>query len=480
MKERIITGIFCLLFIGHHKVFSQQQGNLNRLTLKQCVDAAIKNNLQVRQSDLQMQTGGVNLNQAKSNLFPDLFANLNHGMNQGRSIDPFTNSYINQQFTYGNYNLNSSIVLFNGFQMRNLIKQNALTYEADKMDLQQTKDNVTLNVILAYLQILNNEEQLTQAKNQAEVTRVQAERSNIMNQSGAILPAQLYDLKGQLAGDELAIVTNQNALNAAKLSLAQLMNVPYNENLIVEKLTEDTLNPGYENNPGALYNVSLKQLAIVKAAELRKQSALKGVQVARGLHYPTVNLSGSLLTNYSNAASRDIPLNTVETSSGDYVDIAGSKVPVMTQRTNFLSQKISYGDQFKNNYNTSVFLSIQIPILNNFRARNRVALAKIDLRNAEVAEQTVKTQLSQNIEQAYFNMTASLEKYKTLQQQVGDFSESFRTAEVRFNAGAITQVDYLIAKNNVDRSRANLIATKYDYLFRIKILDYYQNNLSLE
>lgn len=479
MKERIIAGVLCLLFIGQLNVFSQP-GNQNRLTLKQCVDAAIKNNLQVRQSDLQMQAGAVNVNQAKSNLFPDLFANANHGINQGRSIDPFTNSYINQQFTYGQYSLGSSVVLFNGFQMQNLIKQNALSYEASKMDLQQTKDNVTLNVILAYLQILSSEEQLMQSKNQAEVTRRQVERLNIMNESGAIPPAQLYDLKGQLAGDEITIVSNQNALNAAKLLLAQLMNVPYNERLTVDKITADTLTLGYNSNPAALYDVSLKQLAIVKAAELRKQSAAKGVQVARGLHYPTINLGGNLLTNYSNAASKDIPLNTVETSSGDYVDIAGSKVPVMTTRTNYSSQKISYGDQFKNNYNTSVYLSIQIPILNNFRARNRVALAKIDLRTAEVAEQTVKTQLNQNIEQAYFNMTASLEKYKTLQQQVSDYSESFRTAEVRFNAGAITQVDYLIAKNYLDRSRANLITTKYDYLFRLKILDYYQNNLSLE
>jgi outer membrane protein len=479
MKERIITGIICLFFIAQIKVFAQQ-GKVYRLTLRQCVEAAIKNNLLVKQSDLQMQTGDVNLSQAKANLFPDLFANLNHGMNQGRSIDPFTNSYIDQKFTYGNYSLGSSVTLFNGFQLKNLIKQNAYAYEASKMDLQQTKDNVTLNVILAYLQILNNEEQLQQSKNQAEVSRRQLERLNVMNASGAVPPAQLYDLKGQLANDELAIVTNQNALNAAKLALAQLMNVSYNENLTVDKITGDTLNLQYGNGPAELYEVSVKQLAVVKAAELRKQSALKGVQVARGYHSPLVGLSGSFNTNYSNAATREVALNTVEAPSGDYINFSGSKFPVMTTRTNYSSQKISYGDQFKNNYNTALGLSIQIPILNSFRAKNRVALAKIELRNAEVVEQTTKTQLSQNIEQAYFNMTASMQKYRTLQQQVSDFSESFRIAEVRFNAGDITQVDYLVAKNNVDRSRANLIATKYDYLFRLKILDYYQNKLSLD
>lgn len=478
MKERIIAAVVCLILFAQNEAFAQAN-NEYKLTLKQCVDSAITNNLQVRQSDLQMQTTAVNLSQARSNLLPDLFGNLGHGFNQGRSIDPFTNSYINQQITYGNYSLSSTVVLFNGFQLKNLIKQNSLTYEANKMDLQQTKDNVMLNVILAYLQILNNEEQLQQSITQAEVTRKQVERLTVMNQAGAIPPAQLFDLRGQLANDELAIVTNQNALNSAKLTLSQLMNVRYQSNLEVEKVAADTLALQYNNDPQALYDFSVKQLAIVKAAELRTQSALKSVQVARGLYYPTVGLSGSFNTNYSNAATKDILVNTQEVPSGDYVNVGGSKVPVITTKTNYVSQKISYGDQFNNNYNTSVFLSIQVPILNKFRARNRVALAKIDLRNAEVVAATVKTQLSQNIEQAYFNMTAASDKYKTLVRQVADFTESFRTAEVRFTAGAINQVDYLIAKNNVDRSNANLISAKYDYILRVKILDYYQGKLTL-
>lgn len=478
MKERIIGFIAWLLIIGQPNLLAQT-GNANKLTLKQCVEAAINNNLLVKQSDLQMKTGQVNLRQSKANVLPNLFAEVGHGINEGRSIDPFTNGYINQQLTFANYSLNSQVILFNGFQLKNLIKQNSLTYEANKMDLQQTKDNLTLNVILAYLQILNNEEQLQQSRNQAEVTLRQVERLNIMSQSGAIAPAELYDLKGQLANDELAIVNNRNALNSAKLSLAQLMNVTYKSNVEVEKITPDTLTLQYNNDPASLYNISVKQLALVKAAEFRKQSALKSVKVAKGFYYPTIALSGSFNTNYSNAALRSVPLNTVETASGDFVNLSGSKVPVMTTRTNYSSEKIPYRDQFNNNYNTQVYLSIRVPIFNGFNAKNRVALAKIGLKNAEAAAETVKTQLNQSIEQAYFNMTAAMEKYKTLQQQVRDFSESYRTAEVRFNAGAINQVDYLVAKNNVDRSNANLITAKYDYIFRLKILDYYQNQLSL-
>src|SRR4051812_39785294 len=183
MKERIFACLLSLsVFVSGEAV---SQTNEQRLTLRQAVDAAINNNLLVQQTDLQMQAAQVNVKQAKANLLPDLFANANQGINEGRSIDPFTNSYVNQRIGFGNYSLSSSVTLFNGFQLLNLIKQNALTYEANKMDLQQQKDNVMLNVILAYLQILNNEELVQQAKNQAEVTRQQVDRLNVMNESGA-------------------------------------------------------------------------------------------------------------------------------------------------------------------------------------------------------------------------------------------------------------------------------------------------------
>lgn len=388
MKERIFVCLVCLLLLIKFKAASQTI--VHKLTLKQAVDSALNNNLQIRQSDFQMQAASINLRQAKANLLPNLFGNIGQGINQGRSIDPFTNSYINQQIAFGNYSVSSSVTLFSGFQLLNLIKQNALDFQAGKMDLQQTKDNVMLNVILAYLQIENNEEQLTQSQTQASVTSKQVNRLETMNEAGAIAPALLYDLKGQLAEDELTIVTNQNNLNGAKLSLAQLMNVPYQSDLQVEKMSVDTLALEYGDDPAALYNLSVKELAIVKAAELRRQSAERSVKVARAYYYPTVSLSGSYNTNYSNAATQDIVLGTVEVPSEDYVNVSGSKIPVTTKRTNFETKKINFSDQFNNNYNTSVFLSVQIPILNGFRAKNQVALAKIRLKNAEAESETIK------------------------------------------------------------------------------------------
>jgi len=471
-------GLFVLVttFIYFYS-YSQSQ-NTHRFTLKECVEKATTNNAEAQRGNLQAETSAVTLKQSKVSMLPDLFVNLGHGLNQGRSIDPFTNSYVNRSLAFGNYSLSSGVLLYNGSQTKNTIRQNQLNYEADKLDAAQTKENITLNVILACVQILNNEDLLQQSKNQAEVTRKQVERLATLDKAGAIAPAQYYDLKGQLANDELAIINNQNALDAAKLTLAQLMNIPFDRSLAVESLTTDNSSVSYPATAATIYEIASKQFPMIKAAELRRESAAKGFQIARGSYYPIVSLSGSLNTNYSNAANREVFINSIEVASGDFVNFNGGKVPVMTQRSNYASEKINYSDQFKNNYNTSLFLNVRVPILNGFRARNRIVLAKINMKNADLTEYTAKTQLNQLIEQAYFNLNAANERIQTLQRQVADFAESFRTTEVRFNAGVITQVDYLTAKNNVDRSRSNLIIAKYDYVFRMKVLDYYQGKIS--
>ena len=474
MKTRFRGTTFLIILVMGYNVTAQKL-----FTLKQCVDTAIANNLLVKQSDLQVERAAINFKQSRDNRLPDLTASLNHGLNQGRSIDPFTNSYVSQNIGYGNYNLSSGVTLFNGLQIKNFIKQNSLGYDAAKMELQYAKDNLTLNIILAYLQILNNEDLLTQSKTQVTLSKKQVERVEVLNKEGTIIPAQLYELKGQQANDELAVITYENAVLASKLSLSQLMNIAYDKNMEVERLTADNYAMNYEADPGSIYQTAVSQLAQIKATELRKQSADKAVLVARGEFYPRVGLSGNLGTNYSSAAQNDIFLNSVQVPSGDFVTVSGNQLPVITTKSNFSSEKIKYSSQFNNNYNTSVNLSIRVPVLNAFRARNNVALAKNDVKNTEYIAETAKIQLKQSIEQACFNMTRAYKKYTTLLQQVNDFAEAFRGAEVRYNEGVSTQVDYLISKNNLDRANINLITARYGYIFQTKILDYYQRKLIL-
>jgi outer membrane protein len=461
--------ILILLFVSCTLYTTAQ----DKLTLKQAIEIGTKNNFDVLQSDLLMQKADINLKQTKENMLPNLNASVNQGTNYGKSINPFTNSYIDQKVGFGSYGANSNILLFNGFSLQNAIKSNKLGYEASKMELQQAKDNLTINIILAYLQVLSAEDVLKQSQDQALVTQQKVDRLAILNQTGDILPSNYYDMKGQLASDQIAIVDNKAFLETAKLNLTQLLNIPYNKNMEVERIPESNFNMNYTETPDSIYNSALKQFAQIKAVKLRTESAEKNIRSVKGELFPTLFFGGNINTNYSSVATRNYFVNTTDVSSSNYVTINGTQYPVITKQSNYNSQKINFGNQLSNNLFYTINLGLTIPLFNAGRIRNQVKLAKIDFKNNQLIEQHTKTQLQQSIEQANVNLTSALDKYKLLQDQVISFEESFSTAEVRFNAGAITSVDYLIAKNNLNQAQKNLIIAKYDFVLREKVLDYY-------
>jgi len=464
----------CLLFFFVMCVTLAQAQE--KLTLQKCVETGIANNLDVLQSDLQTQRDEVNLKQAKLNRWPRLNASGNHGMNEGRSIDPATNSYINERVTVGSYGINSDVVLFNGFTLQNSVKQNKYAYEASKMDWQQAKDNLTINIILAYLQVLNSAELLVQSENQADLSGKQVERLNELNKEGAIKPSDLSDLKGQYATDQLSIINSKNTLETAKISLCQLLNIPYSKDLELEKIDMGTAAPKYNDGPDKIYETALQQLALIKAVDLRKQSAEKAVKVAKGQLWPTLSFGASASTAYSSVALQNHRINTTYVPSTDSVFVnSTTKYPVYKFQDNFSPlTKIGYKDQLDNNVYTQYGFTLNIPIFNNLLQRNRVKQAKITLQNRQLVAKTTRTQLNQSINQAYINMSSASERYTAIVDQVNAFSESFRAAEIRFSEGVFNSVEYLTVKNSIDRANINLINAKYDYALRIKILDYYE------
>lgn len=475
MKKMNIAGLLLSAILLTATLRAQTTGTTGGvLTLQQCVETAIGNNLLVRQSEYQAQSDKVNYKQAKGSQLPFISGNVNHGINQGRSIDPFTNTYANQQINFASYSINTSITLWNGSSLQNSIKQSELTAKASEMDWQQTKDNITINVILAYLQVLSAQEQLNVAKNQVEVTKTQVARLETLYASGAIAPAMLYDLKGQLSGDQLTVINVKNTLETARINLAQLMNVPYNATVQLENLGATTNPVLYDGTADNIYQTAEQQLAFIKAAEYRKQSAQKRYLAAKAQLLPTLSFNGGFGTNYSSVATRQELLSTADVATSQYVNVSGSKLPVFAPQSNYQSHKITYGDQWTNNLNSSLSIGLQIPILNGLRARSNVSQAKIAEKRTSFEAQSVKIQLRQAVDQAYVNMNAAFERYLALKNQVEDFTVSFKAAEVRFINGVNTSVEYMIAKNNVDRSNANFVAAKYDYLLRVKVLDFYQ------
>ncbi len=439
MKRIAIFGsLFLLMMQG--RVAAQPS---YKYSLQQCIDTALARNIQVRQNNLLAESADVNLKQARAEVLPNLNASFDHGINQGRSIDPFTNTYVNQSVNYAGYGINSGVVLFNGLSLKNSIKQNAFAYDASRMELQQAKDNLTLNVILAYLQVLNNEDFLASSARQKELSAKQSERLEILDRQGAISPALLSDLKGQLMNDELNILNLKNSLETSKLALAQLMNVPYNRMMNLERINTEDFLTAYAKGIGEIYETALQQFSLVKSVELRKRSAEYALKSAKGSLFPSLVLGGNMQTNYSSIAQN-----------------ATGKIP--------------YREQIGNNIFTTINLNLRIPIFNSFRAKNIIRLADITVRNSELIEENTKVQLRQQIEQAHLNMTNAYERYTTLLEQVAAYTTSFKAAEARFTAGVGTSVDYLIAKNNVDRANINLISAKYDFVLRKKVLDYYQ------
>ncbi len=451
-------------------VFAQE----TKMTLKQCIDNAIKNNILVKQSDLQSETANVNIKQAKANLLPNVNGNFSYGFNEGRSVDPITNSYINQQLTSATSSLSSNVVLYNGMRLQNLIKQNKLIYEANKMDLQQAKDNLALNVILAYLQVLSNDDVLLVAKAQSLVTKKQVERMGILVKEGAAANYLLSDLKGQLANEAISIVNATNALQQAILSLCQLMNVDYNAALQLEKNTEDFSDTKYESSSAEVYKEALQNFSLVKANNLKIKSAAKAMAISRAGFYPTLSLNANLGSNYSSLAKKLSLANTTQEQTDAYVTVGGNQTFVFRQQQNYNATKTGFAKQLNNNLGTFVGLNVSIPLFNGFQTKNRVKTAAINLKTVQLESAGANLLLKQNIEQAYLNMTASLEKYSILKEQVKDFEESFRAAEVRFANGVTNVAEYLISKNNLDRANINFTQTKYDYIFRIKLMNYYK------
>ena len=411
-------------------------------TLQQCIDTALVNNIPVQQTALDADAAAVNWRQSKTDLLPFVNAEIFHGLYQGRSIDPVSNGYVNQNLGSANYQLNSGVVVFNGGALRNSIRQTRAAYAASRAGYQQARDNLVLDVIIAYLQVLNMEDQLAFANAQAAVSRKQVERLEVLNSKGAIPPSDLSDVRGQLMNDQLAIVNAQNNLETFKLDLLQLMGKPYDKEFKVQRIDVATLLEPYGATAEQVYGAALREFSLVKAVDLQRESLAYGVKAARGALAPTVSLGGGLNTNYSSVAQN-----------------ATGKIP--------------YRSQLSNNISTSVGIGVSIPIFNRMRARNTIKLADLELRRSELEADVTRQRLRQQVEQAYLLMTNAYNRYLVLQEQVKAYRESFKAAEVRYNAGVGTSIDYLAAKDRLDRANINFTNAQYDFVLRKRVLDYY-------
>ena len=466
--------IYILLFSLFLPFTAKSQDTLS-LSLKQCIEFAIKNNIDLIRNESQLQISHEELNQSRASNLPNLNGYLSQGQNSGKSINPYTNTFLNQQIMTGQYGLNSSMTLWNGFYNYNTMRQNSFNFKATKLDNEQAKLDLTINVMTLYYQTLSNEEVLNETILQYNLSKKQVDRLLVLNNNNAVSPNVLYDAKGQLANDKINLINAKNTLETSKLSLIQLLNI---DNMIKIKLEKTELPISTSvNNPETIYQTSLQNFPSVRASEYRKISSKKGYNANLGSILPTLSLNASVGTNYSNAASIQKYNYVSDASSDNYVIIGNTKVPVYSPQYSFNEEKINFSDQFKNNLNSYIGLNLQVPIFNSFRQKAQIKISKINYELSGSQNKTNLIKLKINIQQAYLNMLTAQEKYDAVQEQAINYSESFKIAITKFDKGAITSVDYVFSKTNNDKAKLNLVMSKYDYFLKSKVLEYYQGEV---
>lgn len=450
----------------------------DKISLQEAIDFALKNNLSIKQNSLQVEQGLNTLEQSKWARYPSLNAGTNFNVFTGRNINPFTNGIITNTVGSNGFGLNSAVTIFDGYQTRNGIALNQLNLEASRLDLQAMKNQITLNIVVGYLNVLSQQDVLAVAQRQMEVTQTQLERTQKLVNAGSLPETNLFDIKAQLANDEVSVVNAENAIISAKLTLKQLMNSAADRDIDVVRV--EVPNPNiqpYPNSSAQVYEIAQGFLADVQAADMRVKVSQKGVDIAKGLKMPVISATANINSNYTTAAENvSVTQRIVETEAG-FVNVAGTRYPVIAfvPTSSTTSEKINYFRQLTGNANNSFGVNVRVPIFNGYNAKFRLTNAQINQKQSEVQADNVRLRLRQDIDLAYVNLTNSAKRYSALGNQVSALEESFRAAESRFNVGSLNALDYSISKTNLDRARINQIQAKYDYIFRIKILDFYQN-----
>jgi len=449
------------------------KNNLQPWSLQECIAYAQVHNIQVQIDLLNVRMSETNLTASKGNMLPNLNGFASHTYNYGQTIDRFTNTFVNDRVLNQNFYLQSTFTVFSGFQNYNTVQQNKYALQASEFGAQQTQYDISMSVANAYLNILFAEDQLEIARQQETLTVAQVDRMQKIVDAGGSSRGPLLDLQTQLANEKVTVITAQNNVTIAYLTLTQLMNLDTTAGFTIVRPSLEIPNEAIlAETPDQIYSVAENNQPSIKQADATVMSAEKGVDIAYGALSPTLTLQGSLGTGYSGAAQTvTASPNGVDTigitTAGDFVVVPGFDYNYST---------VPFSDQLDNNFNQSFGIQLNIPIFNRLQVSSNIQRAKIQYMNAELSADLARQNLDKNIQQAHADAKAALEKYRAQQSAVAAAEEAFRYTEDKFNVGNANPVEYTTSKNQLAQAQANLLQAKYDYIFRLKVLDYYKGN----
>ncbi|HTB32963.1 MAG TPA: TolC family protein [Bacteroidia bacterium] len=435
-------------------------------SLQQCIDYAWAHNISVKQAELNLGVAQNNVTQSKANLLPNISGFVSQTYNYGLTVNPFTNTFANGEVTADDFALNGSLIIFGGFQSINTIRQNEANYKASGYDLQSNKNTLALNISQAYLQILLDEELLQEAKGQQDVSLQEVQHTKTLVDAGSLAKSNLLDIESQEANDEVNEVSAQNQLDLALLTLTQLLDLDSAQSFKVMRPEISIPENPAINNPEVIYSAALTNQPDIQSSELKWESAEHAKAISSGGLYPRLTLTGSIGTGYSTGNYSEVPtIDTIHTS------IAGANIYFPSVSEGGI---VPFSQQWKNNRDESFGFRLTIPIFNGFQANIANQNAKLSEQNAYYNYVTTQLNLRKTIQQAYADAYASLKKYHAEEKSVAALNESFGYIKTKFDVGAATALDYNTAKTNLEKAESDMLQAKYTYVFKLKVLDYYE------
>ncbi len=464
-----------LLMAGSGSVFAQEAWSLEKSIMH-----ARQNSLVVKQAQYNTSLTELTYKQNRMNRLPSVNGGGNAGFQFGRTIDPTTNSFNNESIGSNSFSVDASVTLYNGNFVTNSIKQSKIDLAAAKLDADDAINTVSLQVANAYLNVLLAEEQLENAEKRLELSQFQLDQTDKLIRAGSRATNERLDFVAQTARDEQAVIEASNLVEINYLALKQLLQLDPNTNMQVVKpdivVPTDATPENFTLNE--VYTAALNTQPNIRANALRSQSAQLDEAIARSGALPSLFLYGNLNTYYSSRAQDFLRpnLDNLIIVEGPAQPVLINNVPVSLvefSQQGITFPKKSYFDQLNENFGQTVGLSLRVPIYNNHRNTIAVERARLGVLNQEVlnrqAEQTLKT----NIQQAIANARAAKLSYQASLRSVEAAQASYDNAKKRFDLGGINSLDFTNTRILLDQSQVTLIQAKYQYLFNLKVVDFY-------
>ncbi len=466
----LVVVVFCSL--------SLRAQEPKKWTLKECVDIALENNLNIRRSLYNVESFRANMMAAKGSFLPTLNAGGSYTKNYGRALNPVSNLFVNKNSDAINPSINGSWVLFNGLRIQNVYKQNQRDVLSANHDLQKAKNDVILNVVTLYTNVIFNQELFENAKYQLNSSQQTLERIKRQVAAGALSTSNQLNQEAQVATNELNSINQENVLLLSLLQLKQAMQVPASESLQIEIPDLQLEDLVLDQTAEGVYKIALEAMPEIRSAILKMESAELALKANRGSYLPRLSLNASAASNYSSISNtaRYQADGTFSVGTNPIGVALPSNQNVYAYTPNLTQIAPEYGqaDQLKDNIFKSISLQLTIPIINGLTTRANVQRAIINKEIADITITQTQNTLRQSIETAYNDASAASRSYTSSLKQVKAQEEAYRMNKQRFEVGALSIIEYQVSENDLFRAKSDLTRAKYNFIFKKKVLDFYQ------